>query len=629
MENRNNVKKILTYLNKNKTRALNIEGDRGIGKSFLIKKIFQDPDYVINKDLIGLYDEVKNKYSGYKIINAYNLDSKIDLKKEFSENFYLMGTNIRISDYMNILKYSLDKTIPEDFVKLKSNIEKVNKKAEELFSKFTFLKKPIFKLVDGGLNFIIKSKTGADIKINLEQDMIEPTIELLKKRIFNSYYDDILNDKVLIIDEIDRIPISNKRDSDIRLIDILNTVIDLQENNENLKIILITTKDIKKEENSILEDWNEKIFSYNIEINDNNLYHKHSDLNLSLFNQYNISLSNRRVYEKFEEFMEEINNYLHHGVYTSDFFIVLSELKEDILLNLLRFYGYSYLGNKKNKNLNSYNPFNQPTEEYVVNFLNLDNKLFLIKIKELFNTNNYKNADLSFYCDKLHNDFYHTNQTRKNSELFNFIFDNILNKHYDIMPLFYYKSPTPIRAKTILYYLEYLLEKNAINKKNASKINNLLNKKLKYINGINKNKDIIKEIKYLDDFEKIFISLFNKYKNQQHKEIKVIQDKIKKLQSKISFDFTSDNNLDNILKLESNEIEYIFNFYPSHFFIEFFKQIQNNSNLLISKLRDFKNFNDFSTHFQNFLKNDRDIVNYKVDLKYNEVKDYFNKLRIN
>jgi hypothetical protein len=625
-----NINKILTYLEKDNTRALFVYGKRGYGKSYIFKNFLENFNVFFKNveniedqdslsglsteelDLIERYKEMTLKYTGFKSLNACDLNATSDIKNEFSNEFKKTNSNVVVSNFKEISSSFLDKIYdPENTEKYQ--IEDFLGKAEKMFSSLGFVKTGINKITSG----LVKVHTG--LTLDLDKDLLQPSMDLFKKQIVSSYYNNILENKILIIDEVDRLPEEkSNRSYDIRLIDIFNKIIDLQENNKNLKIIFIMSEE-NNPNKDLFEEWKEKIFSDEIEIKPNSLYnddYNYLNSTLSLLRQSNHDLENRRIFEKYNEFNNFIDSQIKTSVYTKTQLEKLINLKDSILYDLFKHYDKNKKIKKETSDLHKIN-------KYVEEFLGLNNIPLECEIKNIMDDYNYEVEDLIYQTNIYYDNIYHSNKNIKKSEIEDFIFNNIINKHKNIMPLFNKNSHDVLNEFTIIYYLEFFIDKGIINSNILLNFKLIIENKIKVIyEKCITNKERIEAISYLEVLQNIIIRLSKKQKIKI-KKIKIIKEYKNKLLKEIRLDFINDN----IFELNKSDIEFIFK-NKENFLIELFKQLKNNNNYLILCLRDLMSFQEFSNSFEDFILKDRFKANYRTKDSIEEVRKYFKILSI-
>ena len=602
--------KILNYLQKDKTRALYIKGKRGSGKTFIIKDFFSNSNFE-DEEFENLHNSLKEKYSGYKIINAYKLNSKTDLKDEFSKNYKLLGTNEEISDFQNISNNFLDRIIPIENPD-NENLRKFLNEAEKHFQKLGFLGNITSKITDRFINGYFEG-----LKIDTKKDITTPFFKGFKNLLAKSYYDNILEDKILIIDEVDRIQKEDEnRDSDVRLIDIFNCIIDIQEKYQNIKIIFILA-DEHNPNDIIFESWKSKIFSHEIEIISEEIYKDFDFLekDIKILKQIFKNIEDRRVFEKFLEFDKFINNYLKEEEKNEN--LKINELKSSILYEILKFYN-------EYKEKNEDKKANQKIEDYVKEFINLEDDLLKKEIDKCFNKENEKITKLEEEVELFFNEIYHSNISRSNSYIIKFI-KKFIENNSEYMNIYNYNSHNSLSEYTILHYLEYLIDKKISNNEIFNVFSNAINKNIENLyEKLENNNDIYLFIQYLEELKNIIDKEeFNKYLNNIN-----IESYIFKSKNNYILNFKDEDNKNYIDFKNKNKVEEIFNYDPDIFLIELFKQIGTNHKKLIEILREINTFNKFEDRFLYFLENNREKGNYKIKDNYNDLLIYFKDLSV-
>lgn len=283
--------KLLEYINNDYwKKSFMLSGKWGSGKTTTIK------NFLINYNNINTQNK---EFTHYCIISGYEINNEFDFKKYIIKNSKSLRTHQIDPLITGVLKRGLNKltNLPESI----KNLEK-----------------PALK----SINSLFKAKTSVPVNAP------ELIYNFLKNNMEFIYEIDILSKCIVIIDEVDR-----KQEYNLGLI--FSKMIDLLENYK-MKIIFVLNKESieNDSEAKILKDWFEKIFDFDIGMEDEQrkikLPKNCSSQFIKYYNKNQKHFSNYRSYEKYENFEKAIDKKFSHLKDSNDSMSVINNFKESL-----------------------------------------------------------------------------------------------------------------------------------------------------------------------------------------------------------------------------------------------------------------------------------------------------------
>lgn len=287
--------KILEYINNDCwKKSFMLSGRWGSGKTTAIRSFLTNYNNINKKN---------QKFTHYCVINGYEINNEFDLKKYIIKNSKNLKTHQIDPLITGVLNRGLNKIV--------DCIQPLKKSEKSLIK---------------GSNIAFKTYTGVPV------DVPEIGYEFIKNNMEFIYQVDILSKCIVIIDEIDR-----KQENNLGII--FSKMIDLLENYKMKIIFVINKKSVENEnEVKILKDWSEKIFDFDIGMEDEHRQIKlPEDCSLFFIKYYNENkkhFNNYRSYEKYENFEKVIDKNFSHLKDLNDSKSVINGFKEALFYNI-------------------------------------------------------------------------------------------------------------------------------------------------------------------------------------------------------------------------------------------------------------------------------------------------------
>lgn len=576
--------KILEYLKHDFwKKSLMISGQWGSGKTTSIN------NFIVNYSCLKTSNL---KYTHYCFINGYEIDKDFDLKKHIIKN----SRNIRTRQLDPLINRFIKKNLPT-FMKMMNIVETPIRKIE----------KPIKKIG----NYIFKTTT--QIPLDIPSDIIDA----VKDNVEFIYDSNILTNCILIIDEVDR-----KQDIKLKLI--FSKIIDILEK-QNMKVIFVVNKENLIEEDSDFNEWFEKIFDFEVNIEESSnkikVPNEFSFLFKKYFNENIKSFINYRSLEKYEKMIKIIDEKFKHAYHDSSKKSIVSDFKEALFYNIFRIDNPNLFSNEINKkeDKNKARLIYLTYTNEVIDFLNLNYTPAFNKINFEFNHHNGVLGKINKLTDKYLRSHYICHRIdRKGISLpdpLNFVVSEIINEHKDSLTVDCQSYKEGYRLN---YWVKTAIKLGADDNQRSDILNILLEKINKYIKELIKNDKI-----YLFKYGEIILSTMSTtYKKEfvgQQKFLADFNNLIEKGMSDVANIILSDIRItdsDSILNYSMNNnnktLEIIIN--KSDDFIDDLRKLYNlNSEKYIEMEKDYIN------KYPN--DNNRPIKDWMLKIIYNKDKD--------